>query len=83
MPGSHIEEFPCDFCFESQSCFVFGNDTQRHANKGAQHIGERRLNSVIDLYDINLVCTKFGVLIILGAIVPKGCTYPSDCLSSE
>ena len=27
------------FCFESQGCFVFGNEAQGHANKGTQHIG--------------------------------------------
>ena len=32
----HIEQVPLHFCFVSQGCFVFGNDAQRHANKGAQ-----------------------------------------------
>ena len=32
------------FAFESQSCFVFGNDTQRHVNKGAQQMAEHRLS---------------------------------------
>ena len=34
----HIEQLPRHFCFESQGCFVFGNDAQRHANKGVQQI---------------------------------------------
>ena len=31
----HIEQLPRHFCFESEGCFVFGNDAQRHTNKGA------------------------------------------------
>ena len=30
-----------NFCFESRSCFVSDNATQRHANKGAQQIEVR------------------------------------------
>ena len=32
----HIEQLRRHFYFESEGCFVFGNDAQRHANKGAQ-----------------------------------------------
>ena len=39
----HIEQLPRHFCFKSQGCFVFGNDAQRHANKGAQQMAEHRL----------------------------------------
>ena len=39
----HIEQLPRHFCFESQGCFVFGNDALRHANKGAQQMAEHRL----------------------------------------
>ena len=41
--GSHIQYLPRYFCFESQSCFVFDNDTQRHANKGAKQTKVHRL----------------------------------------
>ena len=44
MLFGHIEQFPRDFCFESQGCFVFGNEAQRHATKGAQQIAEHRLD---------------------------------------
>ena len=40
----HIEHLPRHFCFESQGCFVFGNDAQRHANKDTQQIAEHRLS---------------------------------------
>ena len=36
--SSHIQQLPRHFCFESRSCFLFDNDTQRHANKCAQWI---------------------------------------------
>ena len=39
----HTEHLPRHFCFESQGCFVFGNDVQHHANKGTQQIAEHRL----------------------------------------
>ena len=38
----HIEHLPHHFCFDSQGCFVFDNDTQRHENKGTQQIAEHR-----------------------------------------
>ena len=41
----HIEHLPCHFCFESQDCFVFGNDALRQANKGTQKIEEHPLCS--------------------------------------
>ena len=40
---------------------------------------QNALNSITDLYDISLICTKFGAFIIIAVIVPKGCTYPPDC----
>ena len=39
----HVEQLPRHFFFESQGCFVFGNDAQRDANKGAQQMAEHRL----------------------------------------
>ena len=40
----HIEQLPRHFSFESQGCFVFGNDAQHHANKGgARMLAEHRL----------------------------------------
>ena len=39
----HIEQLPRHLCFKSQGCSVFGNDAQRHANKGAQQMAEHRL----------------------------------------
>ena len=39
----HIEQLPGHFCFESQGCFVFGNDAQRRANKVALQMAEHRL----------------------------------------
>ena len=39
----HIEQLPRYFCFVSQGCFVFGNDAQGHASKGAQQMAEHRL----------------------------------------
>ena len=41
---------PRHFCFESQGCLVFGNDAQRHANKGAQQIAKHRLVSLYWYY---------------------------------
>ena len=35
-------------------------------------------NSIIDPYDIDLICTKFGAFTIIGAIVPKDYTYSLD-----
>ena len=35
-------------------------------------------NRMIDLYDISLICIKFGAFTIIDAIVPKDCTYPPD-----
>ena len=35
-----IEQLPRHFYFGSQGCFVFGNDAQRHANKGAQQMAD-------------------------------------------
>ena len=42
-----IEQLPCHFCFESQGCFVFGNDAQRHANKSAQQMAEHCLTQLV------------------------------------
>ena len=39
----HIEHLPRHFCIQWQGCFVFGNEAQRHANKGAQQKAEHRL----------------------------------------
>ena len=41
--AGHIEQLPRHFCFESQGCFVVGNEAQRHANKGAQQMAEHGL----------------------------------------
>ena len=38
-----LATLPCHFCFESWICFMCDNDTQRHANKGAQQIAIHRL----------------------------------------
>ena len=35
-------------------------------------------NLIIDLYDISLICTKFGAFTIIVTIVPKVCTYPPE-----
>ena len=35
-------------------------------------------NSITDLYDTSLICTKFGAFTIIGMIVQKDCTYPPD-----
>ena len=35
-------------------------------------------NSIIDLYNFNLICPKFGTFTITGVIAPKDYTYPPD-----
>ena len=63
----HIEHLPRHFCFESQGCFVSGNNAQRHANKGIQQIAEHRLegsdsSTTRQLRQI-FVCNQFSGLI--------------------
>ena len=41
----HIEQLPRHFCLESQNCFLFGNDEQHYANKGAEQKAEHRLGA--------------------------------------
>ena len=39
----YVERLSQHFSFESQSCFVFGNDAHHNANKDAQQIAEHNL----------------------------------------
>ena len=64
----HIEQLPRHFCFESQGCFVFGNDAQRHANKGTQQIAVHRLHS---MYSV-CVCTLRQSCQVREVIIPLG-----------
>ena len=57
---SNIEWLPCQICFVSQSCFVFGSDTKRHGNEGAQQIGEHRLGNQSKCYTLSQKMAKFG-----------------------
>ena len=63
---------------QSQGCFVFGNDTQRHVNKGAQQIGEHRLGHQIRIVHFFKV-TKFQLASTSGSIISGGLHFAAFC----